>query len=193
MTIRAALTLTLIAGSVTAWGCRAESAAKSEDGTPMLEPIRAAAPFALATLDGDSLLSADISQNVMLINFWASWCAPCRAEIPELIEIWDEYHDRGLALVGVSVNDLPRDSREFAAEMEMPYPLAIGTPKMLEEYGLSPWLPTTLLVVDGQIVEEWVGPKLRTDLEYPIRVALGLAPPIAEVLHRVSDTETEKR
>jgi thiol-disulfide isomerase/thioredoxin len=193
MMIRAALTLTLIAGSVTAWGCRAESAAKSEDGTPMLEPIRAAAPFALATLDGDSLLSADISQNVMLINFWASWCAPCRAEIPELIEIWDEYHDRGLALVGVSVNDLPRDSREFAAEMEMPYPLAIGTPKMLEEYGLSPWLPTTLLVVDGQIVEEWVGPKLRTDLEYPIRVALGLAPPIAEVLHRVSDTETEKR
>ncbi len=190
MTIRAALTLALIAASVSAWGCRAESAAKSEGGTPMLEPIRAAAPFALATLDGDSLLSTDITQNVMLINFWASWCAPCRAEIPELIEIWDEYHDRGLALVGVSVNDLPRDSREFAAEMEMPYPLAIGTPKMLEEYGLSPWLPTTLLVVDGQIVEEWVGPKIRSDLEYPIRVALGLAPPIADVLHSVSDTET---
>ena len=108
----------------------------------------------------------------------------------ELIELWDEYHDRGLALVGVSVNDLPRDSREFAADMEMPYPLAIGTPKMLEEYGLSPWLPTTLLVVDGQIVEEWVGPKIRSDLEYPIRVALGLAPPIADVLHSVSDNET---
>ncbi len=190
MTIRAALTLTLIAASVGALGCRAESAAKSEGGTPMLEPIRAAAPFALATLDGDSLLSTDITQDVVLINFWASWCAPCRAEIPELIEIWDEYHDRGLALVGVSVNDLPRDSREFATDMEMPYPLAIGTPKMLEEFGLSPWLPTTLLVVDGQIVEEWVGPKIRSDLEYPIRVALGLAPPIGDVLHSVSDTET---
>jgi thiol-disulfide isomerase/thioredoxin len=156
----------------------------------MLEPIRAAAPFALETLGGDSLLSTDFTQDVMLINFWASWCAPCRAEIPELIELWDEYHDRGLALVGVSVNDLPRDSREFATEMDMPYPLAIGTPRMLEEFGLSPWLPTTLLVVDGQIVEEWVGPKIRSDLEYPIRVALGLAPPIGDVLHSVSDTET---
>lgn len=188
-TIRAALTLTLIAGSLGAWACRAESAAKSDGGTPMLEPIRAAAPFALETLDGDSLLSTEIIQNVMLINFWASWCAPCRAEVPELIEVWEEYHDRGLVVIGVTVNDLPRDSREFAADMKMPYPLAIGTPKMLEEFGLSPWLPTTLLVVDGQIVEEWVGPKLRADIEYPIRVALGLAPPIADVLHRVSDTE----
>jgi thiol-disulfide isomerase/thioredoxin len=188
-TIRALLTPLLMAASVAAWGCRAESAAKSETETAPLVPIRAAAPFALQTLDGDSLSSADITENVMLVNFWASWCAPCRAEVPELIEVWDEYHDRGLALLGVTVNDLPRDSREFAADMEMPYPLAIGTPKMLEEYGLSPWLPTTLLIVDGQIVEEWVGPKFRSDLEYPIRVALGLAPPIAEVLHRVSDTE----
>ena len=188
-TIRVVLTPLLMAATVAAWGCRAESAAKSEAGTPLLAPIRAAAPFALQTLDGDSLLSSDITENVMLVNFWASWCAPCRAEVPELIEVWDEYHDRGLALLGVTVNDLPRDSREFAAEMEMPYPLAIGTPKMLEDFGLSPWLPTTLLIVDGQIVEEWVGPKFRSDLEYPIRVALGLAPPIAEVLHHVSDTE----
>ncbi len=188
-TIRVVLTPLLMAATVAAWGCRAESAAKSEAGTPLLAPIRAAAPFALQTLDGDSLLSSVITWNAMRVNFWASWCAPCRAEVPELIEVWDEYHDRGLALLGVTVNDLPRDSREFAAEMEMPYPLAIGTPKMLEDFGLSPWLPTTLLIVDGQIVEEWVGPKFRSDLEYPIRVALGLAPPIAEVLHHVSDTE----
>lgn len=189
MMIYGLLTPLLMAATVGAWGCRAESAAKNDTGTPLLEPIRAAAPFALETLDGDSLSLSDITENVVLLNFWASWCAPCRAEVPDLIEIWDEYHDRGLALLGVTVNDLPRDSREFAADMRMPYPLAIGTPKMLEDYGLSPWLPTTLLVVDGQIVKEWVGPRVRADFEYPIRVALGLAPPIADVLGDVSDSE----
>jgi hypothetical protein len=62
---------------------------------------------------------------------------------------------------------------------------------MLEEYGLSPWLPITLLIQDGQIVREWVGPQTRADLEYPIRVALGLAPPIADVLQQKEDDDGE--
>lgn len=171
---------------------RTQSAASSEEGTSY-EVIREAPDFALETLSGDSLTSSDLADSeAILMNFWASWCAPCRSEMPELIELHEEYDGKGLALLGVTVNDLPRDSREFADEMSLPYPSVIGTPKMLEEFGISPWLPTTILVEDGKIVREWVGPKTRADFEYPIKVALGLAPPVGEVTKSKSAEAAEK-
>lgn len=140
-----------------------------------LSPIRPAPDFELDRLDGGKLTLADLSdREAILMNFWASWCFPCRAEMPELIAIHEAYREQGLAVLGVTVNDLPRDSRAFVEEMNVPYPSVIGTPAMLEAYGLSPWLPITLLIKDGQIVGEWVGPQRRNDLESPIRSALGL-------------------
>lgn len=183
---RLATALVLVTALAAACGAAGETddAAPSEAGTSY-EVIREAPDFALETLSGDTIRTSDFAdRKAILMNFWASWCAPCRAEMPELIELHEEYDDRGLALVGVTVNDLPKDSREFAAEMGLPYSLAIGTPRMLEEYGVSPWLPTTLLIEDGKIVREWVGPKTRADFEYPIKVALGLAPPVGDVTKR---------
>ena len=161
-----------------------EAPEPASEGTAF-SPIRAAPDFTLETLSGDTLTLAELdSTKAILMNFWASWCLPCKAEMPELIALHQEYERRGLMVLGVTVNDLPRDSRAFEEELEVPYPSVIGTPAMLEDYGLSPWLPTTLLVQDGQIVREWVGPQTRATLEYPIRVALGLAPPIADVLRQ---------
>ena len=85
-------------------------------------------------------------------------------------------------VLGVTVNDLPRDSRDFAAEIGMSYPSVIGTPRMLEAYELSPWLPTSLLVEDGKIVEEWIGPRSKEEFEYGIKVALGLAPAAEDLM-----------
>jgi thiol-disulfide isomerase/thioredoxin len=156
------------------------------EGTPY-QAIRPAPDFALDTLDGDTLTLADFDDSeAVLMNFWASWCLPCKTEMPEFIAIHEEYRDQGLAVLGVTVNDLPRDSRAFVEEMKGPYPSVIGTPAMLEAYGLTPWLPITLLIQDGQIVREWVGPQTRADLEYPIRVAVGLAPPIEDVIRKDS-------
>lgn len=172
---------------------RTEDASSSEAGGTPYEVIREAPDFALETLSGDSITTADLAdREAILMNFWASWCEPCRAEMPELIELHEAYDSKGLTVLGVTVNDLPRDSREFAEEMGIPYRSAIGTSKMLEDFAISPWLPTTILVVDGKVVREWIGPKTRADFEYPIKVALGLAPPIGEVT-KTGNAEGEER
>jgi thiol-disulfide isomerase/thioredoxin len=144
---------------------------------------RLAPEFALETLAGDSLSLDDLAdRKVVLLNFWASWCEPCKEEIPVLIALHEEYRDRGFMVLGATVDDLPRDSRAFVEEMEIPYTSVITTPRMREEWRLAPWLPTTFLLVDGRIAEEWVGPQTRDVFEYPIRVGLGLAPALEDVI-----------
>jgi len=168
--------------------CGGESAAESEPEPSAPRPLRRAPPFALESLEGESLTLAGLEKDhrAILMNFWASWCEPCKVEVPDLIALHEEYRDRGFTVLGVTVSDLPRDSRAFVKEMRMTYPSVIGTPAMLEDYRLSPWLPTTLLVVDGQVVGEWVGPRVRADFEYPIKAALGLAPPLDVMLKDAS-------
>ena len=171
--------------AVLAAGCGRGSEARSDAdaGRDPADVTRPAPGFALQTLDGDSLSLADLSdRKAILMNFWASWCVPCREEVPALIELHQEYSNYDFMVLGATVDDLPRDSRAFVEEMGMPYPSVITTPRMREEWELAPWLPTTLLVVDGRIVEEWIGPQTREEFEYPIRVSLGLAPPLHEVI-----------
>lgn len=159
-----------------------------------LEAIREAPPFDLETLEGDTLSLADLdSVPVILMNFWASWCGPCKIEIPDLMVLHETYAARGFMVLGVTVNDLPRDSREFAAEVDMSYPSVIGTPQMLEAYELSPWLPTSLLVQDGRVVKEWVGPRSREEFEYPVKVALGLAPAPSDLMEDEEESAGEAR
>lgn len=174
-------------------GARVEGAGGRAAGA-YLEAIREAPPFELETLEGDTLSLADLdSVPVVLMNFWASWCGPCKIEIPDLMALHETYAARGFMVLGVTVNDLPRDSREFAAEVGMSYPSVIGTPQMLEAYELSPWLPTSLLVQDGRVVKEWVGPRSREEFEYPVKVALGLAPAPSDLMEDEEESAAEAR
>lgn len=189
--IRRHLPLLLLAAALGA-ACGSGSEARPEGGGSAAgatsAEARVAPGFALETLEGDSLTLAGLGdREVVLMNFWASWCAPCREEVPVLIALHETYSDQGFTVLGATVDDLPRDSRAFVEEMGIPYPSVITTPKMREEWGLAPWLPTTLLIVDGRIVEEWVGPQTRKTFEYPVRVGLGLAPPLEEVIETVSE------
>jgi thiol-disulfide isomerase/thioredoxin len=157
-----------------------------------LEPIREAPPFELETLNGETLTLASLdSVPLILMNFWASWCGPCKIEIPDLMALHETYGAKGFMVLGVTVNDLPRDSREFADEIGMSYPSVIGTPKMLEAYELSPWLPTSLLIRDGKIVKEWIGPRSREEFEYPVKVALGLVPAAEDLMRDMAEPQAE--
>ena len=69
---------------------------------------------------------ADFKGRPLLINFWATWCPPCKAEIPWFVEFAEKYKDKNLAVLGISVDDSPEDIRKFAAEHKVNYPMLVG-------------------------------------------------------------------
>jgi thiol-disulfide isomerase/thioredoxin len=121
-------------------------------------------PFLVNDLDGEVISTASWHGKVVLLNFWATWCPPCRDEIPELIELSNRYKDR-LQIIGVSMDDAPPEEvREFAKHEGITYPIVMGSRAISAEYGGVPALPTSFVVnTDGRIVQKHTG-------LYPIEV-----------------------
>lgn len=113
-----------------------------------LEPDQPAPPFDLATLDGSRVALADFRGRPVVINFWATWCVPCRVEMPMLIGAWRGHRDRELEIVAVNLTDQERgkDVRRFVEELALPFHVALDARgRVRERYGLVS-LPTTLFV-----------------------------------------------
>ena len=112
-----------------------------------------APPLDLTLLDGGSLRLADLRGKVVVLNFWASWCIPCRKEMPSFEAIWQEYQDQDVVFLGVAVNsDREENARAFAEEVGVTYPLGVDTTgQHARDYRVMS-LPTTFLI-DRQGVE----------------------------------------
>ena len=96
--------------------------------------------FDLPTLDGGRLSSAELHGSPVVLNFFASWCAPCREEAPLLERTWQAYKERGVRFVGVDIRDTPSDARRFVREFELTYPIVRDEDqtlaRALDVYGL---------------------------------------------------------
>jgi thiol-disulfide isomerase/thioredoxin len=86
---------------------------------------RAAPDFLLEQPAGGTLRLSDLQGHPVLINFWASWCAPCRQEVPELVAAYQKYHAQGLIIVGVDLQEADKKVLDFANEFGITYPIAI--------------------------------------------------------------------
>ncbi|MFP4623713.1 MAG: peroxiredoxin family protein [Gemmatimonadota bacterium] len=115
--------------------------------------------FTVTTLDGDSLALADLRGQVVLVNFWATWCPPCRLEMPGFQDVWEDYRDRGVTILGLSVDRGDRTQVErWIRQREITYPIAFPTARVVEAYGGANVLPTSLLINrEGRIVHRVEG------------------------------------
>jgi thiol-disulfide isomerase/thioredoxin len=132
-------------------------------------------PFALTDLDGRPLSSADWRGKVVLVNFWATWCPPCRAEIPDLIALQEKYRDT-LVIVGISEDDAPVDDvKRFVREQKMNYPVAMSTPELRKLFHGVVALPTTFVIdPEGKLQQRHVGMLNAREAEAEARVLAGL-------------------
>lgn len=115
-------------------------------------------PFTLGAADGRRVSAEDFDGQVMLINFWATWCAPCRDEMPMLNEVQAELGPAGLAIVGIALDDVAR-ARGFAAELGIDYTILLGAGDVMTTslaYGNQAGLLPYTVLVDREGVVRWV-------------------------------------
>lgn len=117
------------------------------------QPRSGPAPdFPIETFDGETLMLSDLKGSIVILNFWASWCAPCRAEAPALQNTWENYRDRGVIVLGVAYADNGPKSLEFIDEFGMTYPNApdLGT-RISEAYHIQGVPETFVIDREGNI------------------------------------------
>jgi thiol-disulfide isomerase/thioredoxin len=132
-----------------------------------------AADFKLTDFDGRALTLSQYKGKVVLLDFWASWCTPCQAEIPQFVEWQKKYGDQGFQAIGISMDDNEKAARKFVNRLKPNYPIAMGNAKLGESYGGVLGLPANFVIGrNGQIVARHVGVTDLKSLEQEIEFAL---------------------
>jgi peroxiredoxin len=130
-----------------------------------LDPAGKPAPdFTLVSLDGKTVTLSDYRGQAVLLNFWATWCGPCKIEMPWFVELQKEYGPQGLQIVGVAMDDASKDEiQKFVKEMGVNYTILLGKEAVGQQYGGVDVLPTTFFIDrDGKIVSREFGLQSRS-------------------------------
>lgn len=130
--------------------------------------------FELKDINGKVVTLSDYKGNVILLDFWATWCPPCKIEIPGFIELYNKYKSRGFVVLGVSMDDSSSAVKPFTQKMKMSYPVLIGTGRSdIEEAFELMGLPTTFLISrDGRICNRHFGFAEKEQFEREIKILL---------------------
>lgn len=158
------------------------------NGVPQLTTLlkgKPAPPFALEDLSGKKVSLASYKGKAVLVNFWATWCAPCKIETPWLVELRNQYVGQGFEILGVSTDDIDRDDAKklekekqdiakAVQKLNMPYPVLIDGGTLEHPYGGLDVLPESFFVDrSGKVVAVQLGLTSKDDIESNIKKALG--------------------
>jgi thiol-disulfide isomerase/thioredoxin len=136
--------------------------------------------FALQSLEGKTVHLTDFRGKAVLLNFWATWCEPCKIEMPWFVELQKRYGPEGLQVLGVAMDDASEnDIADFAKKMGVNYPVLMGKESVGDSYGGIPYLPLSFYIDrNGKVLSKVPGLKSRSDIEDNVKRALGQAQPV---------------
>jgi thiol-disulfide isomerase/thioredoxin len=153
------------------------SAQQDQVNEPVIRFVRNPDPapdFKLTALDGKPLTLTALQGKVVLLNFWATWCGPCRAEIPDLVALQERYKGR-LQIIGLNVDDEEADIKQYVEETGINYPVAMTSNDVRIQFGGIPALPTSFVLdTEGHVVQKHVGLWNPAVYETEIRALLGM-------------------
>lgn len=175
--------LIVAAAGILYWGGARSAQRPGQTTTPGASQAWTGKPapgFVLSTLDGRSVKLSDFRGKVVLLNFWATWCTPCRVEMPWLVDFYDRYRASGLEIVGVAVDDDARDKvAAFVSAKNVNYTIVLKDEHVADAYGGLRFLPQTFFIgPDGKIIKQSYGVRGKDDFENDIRQALGTLRPL---------------
>lgn len=151
-----AIVLVAVLGIVTFLWYRHSSSSRL--GSATTKQPRVAPDFALPRIDGGQLRLSSYRGKVVLLDFWATWSVPCREETPHFVRLQQKYGDRGLQIIGVSMDDSPDPVRGFYDQFHVNYPVVMGTAETGSAYGGVLGLPIAYLIDrDGRIYAKHMG------------------------------------
>ena len=152
--------------------------ARNNSGNPSSEIKGKLAPeFSLQSLQGQTVHLADFRGKAVLLNFWATWCQPCKIEMPWLEQMQQQYGPQGLQIVGIAMDDASKeDIAKFTKEMGVNYPILLGKESVGDAYGGVQFLPSTFFIDrNGKFVDRVFGLKSRSEIEDDIKLSLSQA------------------
>ena len=126
----------------------------------MANPKQANFDFTMKDVDGNDVSLSAYKGKVVLLNFWATWCGPCKAEIPGFVRLQEKYRDQGLVIVGYSVDDTAEKAKAYAAQYKMNYPILLGEGReeVQDAYGPIWGIPASFIISkDGRVCRKHMG------------------------------------
>lgn len=164
------LYLIALFGLLVTVGCSEDPVEPLDEGPDLLR----APDFTLLNTDLEQTSLSDYEGKVVILDFWATWCAPCRTEIPHFIELYDEYRDQGFEVIGISLDSERLEVvAPFMEELGINYPILLGEPEILELYDV-PVIPSAFVLDrEGRIVKAFHGAQGKAPYEDEIRTLLG--------------------
>jgi len=189
---RSPLTLVIVAFAVALMLYVGLHAARRNPGpATRLSQSKVAPDFSLQALDGTTVHLSDLRGKAVLLNFWATWCGPCKIEMPWFVDLQNQYGSQGLQIVGVAMDDASKeDIGKFAKDLGVNYPILIGKEAVGDQYGGVPALPESFLISrDGKIVDKIIGLRGKAEIEDAVKKALNTEPASSQA----SDSPTGTR